>query len=98
MLLATSWQTRHERGRIGSESVRLQRDLPVGEIGHGLAAMRALEAPRPQPAVDVRVVSGLKFSVALSKLLAKQTISTRIGRSIKASAVLDERSVVVAVT
>lgn len=86
------------RQRIGSESVRLQRDLSVSDIRHGLAAMRALEAPRPQPAVDVRAVSGLKFSVALPKELAVQTISARIGNLAKATAVLDERSVVVAVT
>ena len=84
------------RQRIGSESLRLQRDLSVSDIREGLAAMRALEAPLPQPAVDVRAVSGLKFSVALPKELAVQTISARIGNPMKAADVLSERSVIVA--
>ncbi|MDV3136778.1 DEAD/DEAH box helicase [Mycobacterium sp. 29Ha] len=84
------------RQRIGSESVRLHRDMSVADIREGLREMRGVDAPRPRPNVDIRAVDGLKFSAALPNELAMQTISARIGNPDAADAVLLESSVVVA--
>ncbi len=78
------------RQRIGSESIRLRRDLTVDSIGEGFAAVRELPEPRPQPFVDNRAVQGLKFSAALPDLLATRTLSARVGDPGNARIVLDE--------
>lgn len=84
------------RQRIGPESLRLHRDMSVADIRDGLAEMRGIEAPFPQPYVDLRAVDGLKFSSALPKDLAMQTISARVGNPEAAVSVLADASVVVA--
>ncbi|OBF38946.1 ATP-dependent helicase [Mycolicibacterium peregrinum] len=83
------------RQRIGSESLRLHRDLSVADIRDGLRQMRELGRPLPGPSVDVRAVDGLKFSAALPTELAINTISARVGDADAAGAVLSESSVVV---
>ena len=78
--------------RLGSESIRLHRDLTVEAILEALSAVRLLPEPSRQPAVDTQAVRGLKFSAALPEELAIQTISARIGDPDHALSVLDEQS------
>lgn len=78
------------RQRIGTESIRLRRNLTVQDIREGIAAAGELAEPRPLPSVDTQAVQGLKFSAALPVQLASRTLSSRVGDPDNARVVLDE--------
>lgn len=79
------------RQRIGSESIRLRRDLTFDLIREAIAAVVALPDPLPLPSVDGNAVQGLKFSAALPEQLAARTLSARVGDPDNARFVLSER-------
>lgn len=70
------------RQRIDEKSVRLLPGITVAEFSAGLAAVQWRE-----PEVDANALRGLKFSTALPDILAKQTLSARLGDITHAMAV-----------
>lgn len=78
------------RQRIDEKSVRLIPGLSVDELSTALASVTLSE-----PQVDASALRGLKFSAALPKDLALQTLAARLGDEFSAQMVLDqERSIV----
>jgi len=64
--------------RLNETWLRLHGDLTMQEITDELTAARASVDPRPLPAVDAEALRGLKFSEALPRDLANETLARRM--------------------
>lgn len=74
-LMAWFLELMDQNQKVTELSLRLHRDLPLADIQAGLARIRAEHENRPLPPVPTDALRGLKFSVALPRELAVETLA-----------------------